>query len=79
MEQNLKRVLDINECAELTGYSRLYLYQLTSQGIIPFSKPRKKLFFDRVKVENWLLSNPSLGQVEREKLSESYLSNLKNR
>ena len=54
-----KRVLTIKEVASYTGYSLSYLKKLTHLGEIPFSKPNgKSLFFDREKIEEWLLRNP---------------------
>ena len=54
-----KEVLTFDEAALFTGFSKSYLYKLTSAGIIPHSKPNgKNLFFDRVKVQTWLLGKP---------------------
>ena len=54
-----KEVLTFDEAAGLTGFSKSYLYKLTSAGIIPHSKPLgKHLFFDRATVEAWLLGKP---------------------
>ena len=54
-----KEVLTFDETANFTGFSKSYLYKLTSAGIIPHSKPLgKHLFFDRAKVEAWLLGKP---------------------
>ncbi len=54
-----KEVLTFDETANFTGFSKSYLYKLTSAGIIPHSKPNgKNLFFDRVKVQQWLLGKP---------------------
>jgi len=54
-----KTVLTFDEAALLTGFSKSYLYKLTSAGIIPHSKPLgKHLFFDRAQVQAWLLGKP---------------------
>jgi excisionase family DNA binding protein len=54
-----KEVLTFDETALFTGFSKSYLYKLTSAGIIPHSKPNgKNLFFDRAKVQEWLLGKP---------------------
>lgn len=54
-----KEVLTFDETASFTGFSKSYLYKLTSAGIIPYSKPLgKNMFFERAKVQEWLLKNP---------------------
>ena len=53
-----KAVLNMDEVAEYTGLSKQYLYKLTSKNKIPFSCPNgKKIYFDKLEVDKWLLSN----------------------
>ena len=53
-----KKVLNISEVSDITGYSKSYLYKLTHLKDIPHSKPKGKLvFFDREKIETWMLQN----------------------
>ena len=53
-----KNVLNINELADYTGYSKSYIYKLTSRNAIPYFKPSgKAIFFDRVEIDTWLLKN----------------------
>ena len=53
-----KKVLTFDEVCDYTGLSRSYLYKLTSSGVIPHSKPNGKvIFFDKEKLNNWLLKN----------------------
>lgn len=53
-----KRVLTFDEACDYTGISRSYMYKLTASGKIPHSKPRGKLiFFNRDRLETWLLAN----------------------
>ncbi|MFU2510668.1 helix-turn-helix domain-containing protein [Pseudoalteromonas sp. ASV78] len=56
---NLEKVmLNIDDCAELTGLSKGHLYKLTSQNIIPFYKPNGcRIYFKREEVIEWLQSN----------------------
>jgi len=55
MENN---ILSFEQGCELLGYKKSYVYKLTSAGILPFSKPNnKKIFFDREKLEAWILGN----------------------
>jgi excisionase family DNA binding protein len=53
-----KVVLNFTEAAEYCGLSRSYLYKLTSAAGIPCYKPQgKQIYFSRVELDNWLLSN----------------------
>ena len=53
-----KNVLNINELAGYTGYSKSYIYKLTSRNAIPYFKPSgKSVFFDRMEIDVWLLKN----------------------
>lgn len=73
-----KKVLTFDEAVEYTGYSRSYLYKLTFQGIIPHSKPNgKSLFFDREKLEAWLLSNPRKSLLEKQQEAATYINKRK--
>lgn len=67
-----KKVLTFEEACDYTGISRSYLYKLTSQAKIPFSKPNGKvIFFDKDKLDTWLLQNSSksVAEIEQEALN----------
>jgi excisionase family DNA binding protein len=67
MDLQNKKVLTFAEGCEYLGYAKSYVYKLTSSAIIPFSKPNgKSIFFDREKLEAWMLSNASQSHAERE-------------
>ena len=69
------RFINFNEAAEFTGYSKSYLYKLTSGGIIPFSKPTgKKLVFDRDELEAFMRRNHSAGIKEQQTQAANYVS-----
>ena len=54
----LKKALNLKEAAFYTGYSASHIYKLTSWGKIPHYKPHGKIiFFDRLELDEWLLSN----------------------
>jgi prophage regulatory protein len=56
-----KNVLNINELSNYTGYSKSYIYKLTSRNAIPYFKPSgKAVFFDRMEIDVWLLKNKHL-------------------
>ncbi|MBC9796279.1 helix-turn-helix transcriptional regulator [Sinomicrobium weinanense] len=73
-----KRVLTFDEACDYTGISKSYLYKLTSENRIPFSKPNGKvIFFEREKLENWLLRNHRRSRQETKDEALSYV--LKNK
>ena len=47
--------------ADYIGFSKSYIYKLTSQNLIPHSKPSgKAVFFNRDEIDKWLLSNNTI-------------------
>lgn len=70
-----KRVLSFQEACEYCGYKPSYFYKLTSAGIVPFSRPNgKKIFFDRFKLDEWLLSNSTKGDIQNESEAATSMS-----
>jgi len=62
-----KEVLTFEEACHYTGISRSYLYKLTASGEIPHSKPNGKLiFFEKAKLNTWLLRKTKKAQFEIE-------------
>jgi len=60
-----KNVLTFSEAARYTGFSRSYLYKLTStsNSKIPCYKPQgKMIFFDRLLLDQWLLRNQAVSE-----------------
>ena len=56
-----KEVLTLEEACLYTGISRSYMYKLTCFEKIPHSKPSgKMIYFERKKLNSWLLRNPKL-------------------
>lgn len=73
MVRTNKSVLTIEEASDYTGISRSYLYKLTANGEIPFSKPRgKMIYFSKEKLEEWLLANPSKSKAEIQQEALNY-------
>jgi len=68
MEQiSNNRVLTFDQACEYLGYKRSYMYKLTSSGILPYSKPNgKTIFFEREKLETWMLSNANTSLAEKQ-------------
>ncbi|MDX2306302.1 MAG: helix-turn-helix domain-containing protein [Microscillaceae bacterium] len=53
-----KRILNIDDLAILTGWSKSHIYKLTSTNRIPHYKPGgKTIYFDREEVEEFILSH----------------------
>jgi len=62
-----KEVLTFEEACDYIGISRSYLYKLTASSYIPHSKPNEKLiYFERAKLNTWLLRNERKGKFEIE-------------
>ena len=60
-----KEVLTFEETCDYTGISRSYLYKLTASGNIPHSKPNgKMIFFEKRKLNDWLLQNSRNSHAE---------------
>jgi excisionase family DNA binding protein len=67
MDYLQNKVLTFEQGCEYLGYAKSYVYKLTSAGILPFSKPNgKSIFFDREKLEAWMLSNPKISRAENQ-------------
>lgn len=71
-----KRALTLEEVCQYTGMKKSYLYKLTMLNKIPgVSKPNgKKMFFDREKIDQWLLGNPAITAEEIETKAATYIS-----
>lgn len=67
MDFTQNKVLTFEQGCQYLGYAKSYVYKLTSAGILPYSKPNNKsIFFDREKLEDWMLSNPNKSFAERQ-------------
>ena len=78
VEQNLigKEVLNFNETAKYLELSHSHLYKLTSASTIPFYKPNgKKLYFNRIELDEWLLRNRNTTVDEIDQRAADYLIN----
>ena len=75
-----KKVLTFDEACDYTGISRSYMYKLTGSNSIPHSKPNGKvIFFEKVKLDQWLLQNGRKSNQNIEKEASSYISKNKRR
>jgi len=54
----LKEILNVEELSDSTGFKKSYIYKLVHTNSLAYSKPNGKvLFFERKKVDEWLLKN----------------------
>lgn len=68
-----KEVLTFDEAVRYTGIKRSTLYKLTSKQVIPHSKPNgKMIFFRRVELEQWLMSNPVATTTDLTAAAQAY-------
>ncbi len=73
-----KKVLTFEEACEYTGLKSSYLYKMTASKLIPHSKPNGgKIFFNKEKLDAWLLQNETQSKSSIEKKALSYT--LKNK
>ncbi len=69
-----KKVFNVTNLQMYTGWSLSKIYKLTSARLIPFSKPTNgSLFFEREKIEEWLLQNPSYTEDDIEEKVNAHL------
>lgn len=70
-----KTVLTPKEAAQYMGIAISTLYKMTSAGILPFSKPNGKLiFFSKVGLDKFLLSNSTKSQDQKETEASTYVT-----
>lgn len=70
-----KPMLTIEDVSKLTGLSKSYLYQLTSQNQIPHYKPQGgKVFFDRQELTDWLKQNRIATTQETNLEAQKYIT-----
>lgn len=75
MKQIEKRVLTFKEGVAYLGYAKSTTYKMVSAGILPYSKPNGgSIFFDRIKLEEWMLSNASSSLAEKQIDAATYVT-----
>lgn len=75
MDFSQNRVLTFEQGRQYLGFKKSYMYKLTSAGILPYSKPNgKAIFFDREKLEEFMLSNAKPGKKERDISAATYVN-----
>lgn len=70
----LKEILNVEELCDYTGFKTSYVYKLVHKRSIPFSKPNgKMLFFERKKIDEWLLRNSYKSNDELQQAALNYV------
>lgn len=69
-----KPVLDLDEAALFTGFSKGHLYRLTSERQIPHYKKSRKLYFKKTELEAWLLEDRVLTASEIDGRATTYVT-----
>lgn len=69
-----KRVLTVIDLSDYCGFSKSHIYKLVARREIPYSKPYgKTLFFDKDKIDEWLLKNASSSKQETKEKAQIYI------
>ena len=70
----VKEVLDIDEAAIITSYSKGHLYMLTSKKAIPHSKQGNSLRFNKAELNDWMQKTKVKTQAEIDSLATTYVA-----
>lgn len=68
-----KNVLNLNDVAYLTGFSKNTIYMYTCHKQIPHYKQGNTLFFDRKEIEDWLKQNRITTAKEIDQTATNYI------
>ncbi len=72
---NSKTIFNAGEAAKYLGIKPSTLYKMTAAGTIPFSKPSGKLvYFNRVDLDQWMLSNKTKGSYRNDIEAATFIS-----
>lgn len=70
-----KEIWTVNELAEYSGWKLAQIYKMTSNKVLPHSKPTGgKLFFERDKIKAWILSGQVMTIQDVEDKANSYMN-----
>lgn len=79
IDSPIKTIFNIDEFCQYTGLSKQTVYKKTGKGLLPHSKRGKRLFFDKEKVDAWLLENSVKSLSEIEASADRYLNGRKRK
>jgi excisionase family DNA binding protein len=71
----MQKVMTLQQACDYLGFKKSYVYKLCSAGILPFSKPNGKcIFFEREKLESWMLQNATKSRNEKQIEAATYVT-----
>lgn len=71
-----KEILNLEEACAYLSTSKSQMYKLTSQNILPHSKPGGKLiYFRKADLDSWAMSNPISTQAELDMKASQHVVN----
>lgn len=71
-----KEVMSLGEACTYLSISKSFAYSLTSNNLLPYSKPGgKMIFFKRSDLNFWALSNPISTQAELDMKASQHVLN----
>jgi excisionase family DNA binding protein len=74
-----KAVLTVDEAARYMGIAKSTLYKMMMRREIPYSKPNGKVcYFNRLELENWLMSNRVATADELQDMAQAYCAHTHN-
>lgn len=69
-----KQVLNVADAALLLGVSESRVRHMAREGILAYSKPNGKLYFNKKDIESYLLSNRSASKAEIDSLAATKIA-----
>ncbi|SER04773.1 MULTISPECIES: hypothetical protein [Epilithonimonas] len=68
-----KKVFNVKDFSFYSGFKESHIYKLTSKDEIDYSKPNGKMvFFDKEKIDEYLLKNPVKAKTSIENIALEY-------
>ena len=71
-QEKQSETMTIADVVEYTGFSKAYIYSLTSKREIPYYKTGHRLFFKRSEVDRYIFGNRCKSNDEIEKQATTY-------
>ncbi len=68
VKTNNVQFIDINEAAEFLKLKKSYLYFLVHKKRIPYYKPKRRIYFNRIELQTWILDAKvkTIYEIEKE-------------
>lgn len=69
-----KSILSLDEAILYTGFSKSFLYRMTSTRMIPHFKRNGKLYFKKSELEEWILDKKIATKWEIDSAASTYVA-----